>query len=165
MRWRFADLPIRTKFMITLGIPVVGMVLLIGKQVDSSIKRLEVMDYVNEQSALIGRFAEVIHDLQRESALSVGFLTGKPVTPIKLSVQQQRTNASIEALRDPTHPNDPKVVGGLPFDGLNILRSRVAENRIDAVAAGRSFGEMDQRLLDEMAAAMNRMVEQIHGVL
>ncbi len=150
MRWRFADLPIRTKFMITLGIPVVGMVLLIGKQVDSSIKRLEVMDYVNEQSALIGRFAEVIHDLQRESALSVGFLTGKPVTPIKLSVQQQRTNASIEALRDPTHPNDPKVVGGLPFDGLNILRSRVAENRIDAVAAGRSFGEMDQRLLDEM---------------
>ena len=80
MRWRFADLPIRTKFMITLGIPVVGMVLLIGKQVDSSIKRLDVMDYVDKQSALIGRFAEVIHELQRESALSVGYLTGKPVT-------------------------------------------------------------------------------------
>ncbi len=150
MRWRFADLPIRTKFMITLGIPVVGMVLLIGKQVDSSIKRLDVMDYVEEQSALIGRFAEVIHELQRESALSVGYLTGKPVTSIKLTVQHQRTNVSIAELRDPTHPNDPTVVGGLPFDGLNILRARVAERRIDPEAAGRSYGAMDQRLLDEM---------------
>ncbi|MBL7945185.1 MAG: nitrate- and nitrite sensing domain-containing protein, partial [Flavobacteriales bacterium] len=129
MRWRFADLPVRTKFMITLGIPVLGMVLLIGKQVDSSLKRLQVMDYVNEQSALIGQFANVIHELQRESALSVGYLTGKPVTSLKLSVQQQKTNAAIAELRDPTHPDDPKVVGGLPFDGLNILRNRVTDKR------------------------------------
>lgn len=150
MRWRFVDLPVRTKFMITLGIPVMGMVLLIGKQVDSSIKRLEVMDYVNEQSGLIGQFAEVIHELQRESALSVGYLTGKPVTTLKLSVQHQRTDASIAALRDPSHPHDPRLLGGLPVDGLNILRTRVSEQRIDAVAAGREYGTMDQRLLDEM---------------
>jgi two-component sensor histidine kinase/HAMP domain-containing protein len=150
MRWRFADLPVRTKFMITLGIPVLGMVLLIGKQVDSSLKRLQVMDYVNEQSALIGQFANVIHELQRESALSVGYLTGKPVTSLKLTVQQQKTNAAIADLRDPTHPDDPKVVGGLPFDGLNILRNRVMDKRIDPIAAGRAFGAMDQRLLDEV---------------
>lgn len=150
MRWRFADLPVRTKFMITLGIPVLGMVLLIGKQVDSSLKRLQVMDYVNEQSALIGQFANVIHELQRESALSVGYLTGKPVTSLKLSVQQQKTNAAIAELRDPTHPDDPKVVGGLPFDGLNILRNRVTDKRIDPIAAGRAYGAMDQRLLDEV---------------
>ena len=42
--WRFADLPVRTKFMVTLGIPVLGMVLLIGKQVDRSIKRRDVME-------------------------------------------------------------------------------------------------------------------------
>ena len=29
MAFRFADLPIRTKFLITLGIPVLGLVLLI----------------------------------------------------------------------------------------------------------------------------------------
>jgi two-component sensor histidine kinase/HAMP domain-containing protein len=150
MRWRFADLPVRTKFMITLGIPVLGMVLLIGKQVDSSLKRLQVMDYVNEQSALIGQFASVIHELQRESAMSVGYLTGKPVTSLKLNVQQQKTNAAITDLRDPTHPDDPKVVGGLPFDGLNILRNRVMDERIDPIAAGRAFGAMDQRLLDEV---------------
>ncbi|HOY27587.1 MAG TPA: histidine kinase dimerization/phosphoacceptor domain -containing protein [Flavobacteriales bacterium] len=150
MRWRFADLPVRTKFMITLGIPVLGMVLLIGKQVDSSLKRLQVMDYVNEQSALIGQFANVIHELQRESAMSVGYLTGKPVTSLKLNVQQQKTNAAITDLRDPTHPDDPKVVGGLPFDGLNILRNRVMDKRIDPIAAGRAFGAMDQRLLDEV---------------
>lgn len=150
MRWRFADLPVRTKFMLTLGIPVLGMVMLIGKQVDSSIKRLEVMDYVNQQSTLIGRFAVVLHELQRESALSVGYLTEKPVTAIKLTVQQQKTNAAIGGLRDPARPDDPKVVGGLPFDGLNILRKRVMEKRIDPIAVGRSFGAMDQRLLDEM---------------
>ena len=50
MRWRFADLPIRTKFLITLGIPVVGLVLLIGKQVDGSIKRRNVLGYVSVQS-------------------------------------------------------------------------------------------------------------------
>lgn len=150
MRWRFADLPVRTKFMITLGIPVLGMVLLIGKQVDSSIKRLQVLDYVNEQSDLIGQFANVIHELQRESALSVGFLTGKPVTPIKLTVQQQKTNAIIAELRDPAHPSDPTVVGGLPFDGLNILRKRVMDKRIDPVAACRAYGAMDQRLLDDL---------------
>ncbi len=66
MRWRFADLPVRTKFMVTLGIPVLGMVLLIGKQVDSSIKRRSVMDYVKEQSAVIGLYSKVVHELQKE---------------------------------------------------------------------------------------------------
>jgi len=49
MKLRFADLPVRTKFMVTLGLPVVGMVLLIGKQIDGSLKRLDVME---SQSAI-----------------------------------------------------------------------------------------------------------------
>lgn len=150
MRWRFADLPVRSKFMITLGIPVLGMVLLIGKQVDSSIKRLSVMDYVHEQSALIGQYAGIIHELQRESALSIGLLTAKPVTSIKLSVQQQRTNASISALRRSSRSDDPNMADALPFDGLNILRKRVLDHRIDATAAGRSYAAMEQQLLDEV---------------
>ena len=44
------------------------MVLLIGKQVDSSIKRRAVMIYVNERAAVLGSFSEVIHNMQRESA-------------------------------------------------------------------------------------------------
>jgi two-component sensor histidine kinase/HAMP domain-containing protein len=150
MQWRFADLPVRTKFMFTLGIPVLGMVLLIGKQVDSSIKRREVIDYVNEQSAIIGSYSRVIHEVQRESALSVGYLTGQPVSSIKLTVQQQRTNSSIQALRDPSHPEDPRLSEGLPFDGLNILRKRVIDRRIDASAAGRAYAAMDYKLLDEV---------------
>ena len=54
MTWRFADLPVRTKFMFTLGIPVLGMMLLIGKQVDSSIKRSAVYEYIKGQTERIG---------------------------------------------------------------------------------------------------------------
>ncbi|MBL7950276.1 MAG: nitrate- and nitrite sensing domain-containing protein [Flavobacteriales bacterium] len=150
MRWRFADLPVRTKFMFTLGIPVLGMVLLIGKQVDSSIKRREVMDYVNKQSAVIGLYSEVIHQVQRESALSVGYLTGQPVSSIKLTIQQQRTNTGIQNLKDPSRPEDPKLSDGLPFDGLNILRKRVLDRRIDAASAARSYAALDNKLLDEV---------------
>ncbi|MBK7268481.1 MAG: hypothetical protein IPI07_02815 [Flavobacteriales bacterium] len=49
MAWRFADLPVRTKFLVTLGIPVLGLVLLIGKQVDG-MKRRDVLRYINIQA-------------------------------------------------------------------------------------------------------------------
>ncbi len=150
MRWRFADLPVRTKFMFTLGIPVLGMVLLLGKQVDSSIKRRSVMDYTNEQSAMIGMYSKVIHELQKECAYSVGFLTGRPVTSIKLTVQSTRTNSSIQNLRDPSDPNDAKINEGLPFDGLNILRKRVLSKRIDPITVSRTYAAMDHELLDEI---------------
>lgn len=154
MKWRFTDLPVRTKFMITLGIPVLGMVLLIGKQVDSSIKRRSVMIYVNERSSVIGSISEVIDQLQREGALSVGYLTGQPVSSQKLVVQQQHANMSISALRDPARPDDPRLNDGLPFDGLNILRKRVLDKRIDATAASRAYAEMDHGLLNEVERIM-----------
>ncbi|HRH69376.1 MAG TPA: histidine kinase dimerization/phosphoacceptor domain -containing protein [Flavobacteriales bacterium] len=150
MRWRFADLPVRTKFMVTLGIPVLGMVLLLGKQVDSSIKRRSVMTYINEQSVMIGGYSKVIHELQKESAYSVGFLTGQPVTSIKLSIQQSRTDNAIENLRDPSHPDDPKITEGHAFDGLNILRKRVLDRSIDAASVSRAYAAKDARLLDDV---------------
>ncbi|MBX2972112.1 MAG: nitrate- and nitrite sensing domain-containing protein [Flavobacteriales bacterium] len=154
MRWRFADLPVRTKFMITLSIPVLGMVLLIGKQVDSSIKRREVMAYVNERSAIIGQYSMVIHEVQRESALSVGYLTGQPVSSMKLTLQQQQTNSSIQSLQALSGPDDPRLSDGLPFDGLNVLRERVVERRIDARATSRAYAAMGNKLLDEVGHIM-----------
>ncbi len=136
--------------MVTLGIPVLGMVLLIGKQVDSSIKRRSVMDYVNVQSAMIGRYSKVVHELQKESAYSVGYLTGQPVTSLKVQVQRARTDQSIKELRDPERPDDATIDEGLPFDGLNTLRNRVLDRRIDASTVQRSYMRMDHHLLDEI---------------
>ena len=150
MQWRFADFPVRTKFMVTLGIPVLGMVLLIGKQVDGSIKRRNVMGYIQKQSERIGLYANVIHELQKESALSVGHLTGQAVTPIKLSVQQAQSDARINALRDPNRPMEIQLDGNRAFDGLNLLRSRVQERRIDAMDATRAYNVMDLALLEEL---------------
>ena len=150
MQWRFADLPIRTKFMVTLGIPVLGMVLLIGKQVDGSIKRRNVMGYIQLQSERIGLFANVIHELQKESALSVGRLTGQPITPIKLTVQRTQTDERIAGLRDPARALDPYLDANRAFDGLNLLRTRVADGRILALDAARAYSVMERALLDEL---------------
>jgi len=150
MQWRFADLPVRTKFMVTLGIPVLGMVLLIGKQVDGSIKRRNVMDYINEQSALIGLYANVLHEMQKEGALSVGYLTGQAVNPMKLSIQYAQSDAVVNALGDPALVKDPAIQGDLHFDGLGILRQRVTDRQTDARAASRAYRAMDVALLDEL---------------
>lgn len=149
MQWRFADLPVRTKFMVTLGIPVLGMVLLIGKQVDGSIKRRNVMDYINEQSGLIGLYSNVLHELQKEGALSVGYLTGQAVNPMKLSVQYAHTDATISALNDPARSEDD-ALANMRFDGLSILRKRITDKQTDALAASRAYRALNSALLEEL---------------
>jgi two-component sensor histidine kinase/HAMP domain-containing protein len=150
MQWRFADLPVRTKFMVTLGIPVLGMVLLIGKQVDGSLKRRRVMQYINTQADMIGLYSNVAHEVQKESAFSVGFLTGQPVTTLKLDVQYKRTDEVINALVDPALPLRPLAGERSAFDGLGIMRERVQERWITALQAARSYRGMAHTVLDEL---------------
>ncbi|HRH38445.1 MAG TPA: nitrate- and nitrite sensing domain-containing protein, partial [Flavobacteriales bacterium] len=150
MRWRFADFPLRTKIMVTLGIPVLGMVLLIAKQVDSSVKRLTVIGYIGERAKQIELYANVMHEVQRESALSVGYLSGMNVLPMKLGVQYSRTDGALLTLEAPGLPDDVRLHETRPFDGLNILRQRVQGERIEADRASRAYRAMDQALLDEV---------------
>jgi two-component sensor histidine kinase len=153
MKWRFADFPVRTKFMVTLGIPVLGMVLLIGKQIDGSLKRLDVMEYINGRSLLIGSHANVMHEVQRESALSVGYLSGMKVSVGKLELQYARTDGAVADLAIQGAPMGSTVQESRPFDGMNILRQRVRDKRIDAVTVSRAYRTMDEALLDEMGRA------------
>ena len=87
MAWRFADLPVRSKFLITLGIPVLGLVLLIGKQVDSSIKRRNVLRYINVQSRNVKLLSGALNELQSESALNLAYLLGLENNRPRLQVQ------------------------------------------------------------------------------
>jgi two-component sensor histidine kinase/HAMP domain-containing protein len=151
MKRSFADLPVRTKFMVTLGIPVLGLMLLLGKQVDSSLKRLDVMEYINQRQRSIGLHANAMHELQKESALGTGYLSGLNVLPMKLEVQDSRTDGAIAALEAPGAPNGALVVDRLTFDGLHILRKRVIERRIDAAAASRAYRAKNEALLDELS--------------
>ena len=70
----------------------------------------------------------MIHELQKESALRVGYLTGTGRHAMKLNVQQ--AHERIARIHDPARPEpadgDP-VEGNRPFDGLNILRNRVLD--------------------------------------
>jgi len=148
MQRRFADLPVRVKFMITLGIPVLGMVLLIGKQVDGSLKRRRVMDYINGQAGLIGMYANVAHEVQKEAALSVGYLTGRPVNAIKLDVQQARTDGALAALQDPARPLRPMPVDRLAFDGLDLLRGRVRDRTVSPGEVALRYRQMSRTVMD-----------------
>lgn len=150
MKWRFADLPVRTKFMVTLAIPMAGMVLLLGKQIDGSLKRLDVMEYFNRQAQLIGLHANAAHEVQRESAFSVGYLSGMNVLPMKLNMQHVRTDEALATLAQPEMPQARAVIASRAFEGLHILRQRVRDRRIDASSTSRAYRDMDQSLLDEL---------------
>jgi two-component sensor histidine kinase/HAMP domain-containing protein len=150
MRWRFADLPVRTKFMVTLGIPVLGMVLLIGKQVDSSIKRSKVYGYIKQQSERIGLFADVMHEVQRESAFSVGYLTGRPVSDNQLKLQQARTDAALKDLQHPEHGLALSLNESRAFDELGLHRERILARKIPLDGLLRPFRSMNNALLEEL---------------
>jgi two-component sensor histidine kinase/HAMP domain-containing protein len=150
MKRRFTDLPVRTKFMVTLAIPVIGMVLLLSKQIDGSLKRLDVMEYINGRSRVIALHASAVHEMQRESALSVGYLTGLTANPMKLDAQRARTDGAL-SLIDMAESGSPAPKRmARAFDGLNILRQRVRDKRISAPAVSRSYRTMIQALLDEL---------------
>ncbi len=150
MRSRFADLPVRTKFMVTLGIPVLGLVLLIGKQIDSSFKRLDVMEYIGEQAESMALYANTMHEVQKESALSVGKLSGMNVPTIKLEAQYARTDGAVDALLGTDVSDNARLSIRGTFDGMNILRHRVMGGRIASMDASRAYRSMDQALLDEV---------------
>ena len=150
MRWRFADLPVRTKFMVTLGIPVLGMVLLIGKQVDSNIKRSNVYGYIKGQSERIGLLAEVMHALQKESAFSVGYLTGRPVTENALRLQYTRTDAALQALQEPEQFPTSSLDETRAFGDLEVHRERARSRTMSLAQVTRPYRSMNNALLDEV---------------
>ncbi len=150
MKRRFADLPVRTKFMVTLAIPVAGMVLLLSKQIDGSLKRLDVMEYMNDRSRVIALHASAVHEMQRESALSVGYLSGLNVLPMKLDAQRARTDGALALLNQAEAGQSGPRRFTSSFDGLNILRQRVRDRRISAAAVCRAYRSMTEVLLDAL---------------
>ncbi len=151
MSWRFADLPVRTKFMFTLGIPVIGMVLLIGKQVDSNLKRSSVYGYIQGQSERIGLNSNVMHEMQRECAFAEGRLSGQAIDGAALWAQWARTDSAILALHDPGLGGPPTVVEESVFNGIGVLRERVEQATVRVPEVIRWYQDMDNAILDELA--------------
>lgn len=150
MRWRFADLPVRTKFLVTLGIPVLGMVLLIGKQVDSSLKRSAVFQYYKGQSERIALYANVMHGLQKESALSVGYLCGRTGLRSALQLQQVRTDEALREVRRTDAIPSLSLDEVRAFDELKPQRQRVLEQSIDPQDVLPPYRSMNLALLEEL---------------
>ena len=157
MKWRFADLPVRTKFLVTLAIPVAGMVLLIGKQMNSSLDRRDVYQYISGQARTIELLSNVIHELQKEYALCTGFLAGRPVNEPRLGLQFVKTDQAINAL----HAADEGGQRQKAFDGLAVLRQRVVDRRTTSAQVGQSYRRTNKILLDELTATAKLALDPV----
>ena len=150
MNWRFADLPIRTKFLITLGIPVAGLVLLIGKQVDSSLKRNDVLGYVSMQARNIRVIGDVMDGLQQESAISVAILGGVIPNSKVLDLVRLQSDGYITRLNSPELAIDPLLRPSAMLRPLDEFRKRVDLKNVSAEQAERSYRVMNNELLRKL---------------
>lgn len=150
MAFRFADLPIRTKFLITLGIPVLGLVLLIGKQVDSSMKRTDVLGYVSLQARNIRVIGDVVDALQEEGAMTVATLEKVMPSDNYLSVARLKSDGFIARLNDPELRIDARLRSIDVLQPLVRLRKRITGREISAKEAEETFRTMESGLLDNL---------------
>lgn len=147
MNWRFADLRIRTKFLITLGIPVAGMILLIGKQVDSSLKRNNVLGYMSRQAGGIQLVADVVDRFQEESALSLAIML--KVVPDHGALKVARAQSD-EAIARLANPHIVVIPGFRPVDVVSPLatvRKRMDDGNSTALETVQAYQAMNEDLL------------------
>ncbi|MCO6482166.1 MAG: nitrate- and nitrite sensing domain-containing protein [Flavobacteriales bacterium] len=147
MNWRFADLRIRTKFLITLGIPVAGMILLIGKQVDSSLKRNNVLGYMSRQAGGIQLVADVVDRFQEESALSMAIML--KVVPDHGALKLARAESD-EAIARLANPHIVVIPGFRPVDVVSPLatvRKRMDDGNSTAPETVQAYQAMNEDLL------------------
>lgn len=159
MTWRFADLPVRTKFLITLGIPVVGLVLLISKQVDGSLKRKDVLGYVSTQAVNIRLLGDMADALQQEGAQSVAWLEGIEENEKRMELRRTATNDVRARLEDPGLQLDPEVRPGSTLAILDVLRERVIEKRIASAEAELEYRRMSNRQIEYLGLIFRQAMD------
>ncbi|MGB3870466.1 MAG: histidine kinase dimerization/phosphoacceptor domain -containing protein [Flavobacteriales bacterium] len=159
MNWRFADLPIRTKFLITLGIPVAGLVLLIGKQVDSSLKRNDVLGYVSKQARNIRMIGDVMDGLQQESAVSVAMLVDVIPNSRAMELARIQSDGYIARLNDPELTIDPLLLPRAVFQPLEGFRKRVDARNVSAEQAERDYRAMNLELLRNLGEVSKQAMD------
>ncbi|MBK9760056.1 MAG: nitrate- and nitrite sensing domain-containing protein [Flavobacteriales bacterium] len=159
MTWRFADLPIRTKFLITLGIPVAGLVLLIGKQVISSLNRRDVLQYVSIQAGNIRLMGDLTEALQQEGASSVAWLSGVETNAQRMMVRHTATDAAIERLNDPALQMDPLDHSRNTRSLLNVVRERVLARSLPTAEAELEYQHMSESQVEEIARVFRRSMD------
>ncbi len=159
MAWRFADLPVRTKFLITLGIPVVGLVLLIGKQVDGSLKRRDVLSYVRTQAGNIRLLGDLADALQQEGAQSVAWLSGIEENAKRMELRRTATDDARARLEDPDLHLDPEVRPGTSLAILDVLRERVTEKRIATAEAELEYRRMSGRQIEYLGLIFRQAMD------
>ncbi len=159
MQLRFADLPIRTKFLITLGIPVIGLVLLIGKQLDGSRKRKDVLGYVSMQAGNIKLLGDLANALQLEGAQSVAWLVGADQNGQRMVVRRNTTDQAVIRLNDPGLGMELEIRPGQELTDLNELRERVLERSIPAVEAEQAYRRMSIRQLEKQVQTFRQAMD------
>lgn len=127
--FKFKNLSIGAKLLITLLIPMAWLLVLTGKLVIANLDRHNVFEYIRDQSLNTEIFSNVIHELQKEKALSVGFIAGKTNNTLRLDLQFEQSDAAINKLIDPYIQRNVEYDLEKLFFGLEEVRKDVLANR------------------------------------
>ncbi|MCC6839556.1 MAG: nitrate- and nitrite sensing domain-containing protein [Flavobacteriales bacterium] len=160
MKWRFADLPIRAKFLITLGIPVMGLVLLIGKQVDSNLKRSRVLGYVSKQAGNIRMVGDVADALQQEAANTVATMVRLIPSGRQLELARVRTDTRSLRLSDPAISGDALQWVPDALAPLNDVRNRVDHGRVEVEQVEQEYRRLNMELLRGLGEMSKHAIDQ-----
>jgi len=146
---KFVDLSIRSKFLITLAIPVIGLVLLIGKQLIGSIERQDVLTYFRNQSVYLGQLTNSIDALQDEKITAYALLKDE-VTERTFVDKITVTDSLVIQLADPIDPLDTDLEKDALIRAIQDLRAKVLVGRTSPEQMIGAYEMFDSELIKEL---------------
>lgn len=148
---KFRNLSIGAKLLITLIIPMTWLLALTGKRVSDNLARHDVYAYIRDQSLVTEVLSNVIHELQKEKALVVGFLAGKTNNTMRLGLQFEQSDLATEKLLEMVSEDPDRQLLAHLFDEQEAIRSEVLARKMDSRKATRYYSNVNRICLDEVS--------------
>lgn len=120
------NLSIRTKLILISLVPLLGTVYFLQDSVLSQLDRREAAMQVYRESLEVERISNLLHELQKERALTISYLaTQKPDDRSKMMDQREATNYAASELKKiyGEHEKKTAIVSGI--DTLTLLRNDI----------------------------------------
>ncbi|EHR52969.1 HAMP domain-containing protein,histidine kinase [Saccharomonospora marina XMU15] len=158
-RWRLRNWRLRTKLIVVLVVPTLAVVALLGLRAMADLQRANRFAEAAERVRVDSTVADLVHELQRERDLTVGYVAAGRTGDIgDVSRQRERVDAAAGVFERTLVASGPSISARATAsfermrDRLDVLTGlryagQHSEQGSDAVA--HSYGELISGLLDE----------------
>lgn len=148
---KFRDLSIGAKLLITVLIPMAWLLGLTGKQVAGNLERHDVYKYIRDQSLITERTSSVIHELQKEKALVVGFLVGRTDNRLRLDLQFEETDMAIERLMLLISQDPDQASLATLFTEMDVQRMQILQRKTTTKKISRYYERISSACLEQIS--------------